>query len=264
MVVINITCFLVAFLACIIGKICGMGGGVIIKPVLDALGIMSVAAINFLSACTVCGMTLWSVGNSVVRRESQIDWKISSFLAVGAAVGGYGGKACFNAVAGLFSSADRAGAVQAVLLFIATLATLIYTLRKDRIASQQVSSPLPCILIGLFLGLLGSFLGIGGGPFNMAVLYYFFSMSTKIAAQNSLYIILISQIMGLLKTVFSGQIPAVPLGLLAGMVLFGILGSELGRILNRSLSECRTTLLFEGAMVLVMGISVYNFLKFML
>ena len=33
-------CFLVAFLACIIGKICGMGGGVIIKPVLDATGVM--------------------------------------------------------------------------------------------------------------------------------------------------------------------------------------------------------------------------------
>ena len=30
--------------------------------------------------------------------------------------------------------------------------------------------------------MLGTFLGIGGGPFNMAVLYFFFSMSTKVAA----------------------------------------------------------------------------------
>ena len=59
-------CFLVAFLACIIGKICGMGGGVIIKPVLDATGVMEVAAINFLSGCTVIGMTCWSVGKSMV------------------------------------------------------------------------------------------------------------------------------------------------------------------------------------------------------
>ena len=38
---------LVALLACTIGKICGMGGGVIIKPVLDAFGILSVATITF-------------------------------------------------------------------------------------------------------------------------------------------------------------------------------------------------------------------------
>ena len=35
-----------------------------------------------------------------------------------------------------------------------------------------------------------------GGPFNMAVLFYFFSMGTKTAAQNSLYVILISQLTG--------------------------------------------------------------------
>ena len=32
----NILSWLVALLSCIIGTICGMGGGIIIKPVLDA------------------------------------------------------------------------------------------------------------------------------------------------------------------------------------------------------------------------------------
>lgn len=260
---IHILCFSVAFSACIIGKICGMGGGVIIKPVLDALDIMSVAAINFLSGCTVCGMTLWSVGNALIRRESQIDWRISSPLAIGAAAGGILGRAGFSATAALFSSADTAGAVQAALLLAATLATLFYTLRKDSLASRHVAAPLPCGLIGLLLGMLGSFLGIGGGPFNMAVLYYFFSMSTKTAAQNSLYIILISQAAGLLKTVLSGQTPSVSWYLLGGMVLFGVLGSELGRMLNRRLTERQATTLLEGAMLLVMGISVYNFFRFL-
>ncbi|MEI3183290.1 MAG: sulfite exporter TauE/SafE family protein [Lachnospiraceae bacterium] len=39
---------------------------------------------------------------------------------------------------------------------------------------------------------MSSFLGIGGGPINLVVLLYFFSMDTKAAAQNSLYIILFS------------------------------------------------------------------------
>ena len=57
----SVFCFLVALLACLIGSICGMGGGVIIKPVLDASGFLPVAQINFFSCCTVLGMTLWSV-----------------------------------------------------------------------------------------------------------------------------------------------------------------------------------------------------------
>ncbi|MGC6176872.1 hypothetical protein [Lacrimispora sp. 38-1] len=45
--------FLVSFLASIIGAICGIGGGVIIKPTLDLLHLASVSSINFLSGCKV-------------------------------------------------------------------------------------------------------------------------------------------------------------------------------------------------------------------
>lgn len=39
----------VSFLASVIGAICGIGGGVIIKPVLDLCGLASVSTISFLS-----------------------------------------------------------------------------------------------------------------------------------------------------------------------------------------------------------------------
>lgn len=38
---------LVSFFSSLVGAICGIGGGVIIKPVLDATGTMSVTAISF-------------------------------------------------------------------------------------------------------------------------------------------------------------------------------------------------------------------------
>ena len=153
-----IICMLIAFLACVVGKICGMGGGVIIKPVLDALGVASVSAINFLSGCTVIAMSCWNVGKSFVKRDSQIDLKISTPLAIGAAVGGILGKTAYAAVAGLFPSADTAGGVQAGLLLAATFATLIYTINKDKIRMLHVRNPLACIVIGFALGMLGSFL----------------------------------------------------------------------------------------------------------
>ena len=43
--------FAIAFFASTIGVICGIGG-IIIKPVMDAVGAADVATINFLSGCT--------------------------------------------------------------------------------------------------------------------------------------------------------------------------------------------------------------------
>ena len=51
--------FLVSLLASVVGAICGIGGGVIIKPVLDLLHLESVSTISFLSVCTVLSMSCY-------------------------------------------------------------------------------------------------------------------------------------------------------------------------------------------------------------
>ena len=56
--------FLVAILATTIGGISGVGGGVIIKPVMDAVSGLPVATISFLSGCTVLAMTITSMVRS--------------------------------------------------------------------------------------------------------------------------------------------------------------------------------------------------------
>ena len=43
--------FAVSILSSIAGSICGIGGGVIIKPVLDAVGVMSVSSISGKAQC---------------------------------------------------------------------------------------------------------------------------------------------------------------------------------------------------------------------
>lgn len=261
---IQFICYLVTFFACTIGTICGMGGGIIIKPVLDATGVMTVSTITFLSGCTVIAMTCWSVGKTMLRRESVIDIKKTTFLALGAAIGGLSGKQLYSFVSSFFADPNTAGGIQACLLLAATLATFIYTLHKDKVTSKQVNSLTVCIIIGLILGVLGAFLGIGGGPFNMAILYYFFSMPTKKATQNSLYIVLFSQAASTLKTVTFDGIPDFHLSLLLGMVLVGIIGSEFGRRINRKTDEHQATFLFEGAMILIMCINLFNIFKFLL
>ena len=71
---------------------------------------------------------------------------------------------------------------------------------------------------------MSSFLGIGGGPINLVVLFYFFSMETKTAAQNSLYIILFSQITSLLTTLITHSVPEFTLPALVLMIAGGIGG----------------------------------------
>ena len=110
---------------------------------------------------------------------------------MGAAIGGVCGQQLFALVRSLFENQNTVGAVQAACLFLITLGTLIYTIRKASIRTLKVEGLVPSVLIGLALGIMSSFLGIGGGPINLVVLGYFFSMQTKTAAQNSLYIILV-------------------------------------------------------------------------
>lgn len=235
-----------------------MGGGVIIKPALDALNIMSVSAINFLSGCTVIGMSAWSVGKNFIKKEKGIDLKISAPLGVGAAAGGLIGKELLATLTSMFSNADRIGGIQAILLLVVTATTLIYTINKEKVKSLNVTQWYLCVIIGVFLGALGAFLGIGGGPFNMAVLFLFFSMPTKLAAQNSLVIILISQIAGLLKTMLFGNVPEVSVVVLCGMILCGILGSEIGGRISKRITDRCNTVLFEASMILVMALTAYN------
>lgn len=260
---ITFICFLVTFFACLLGTVCGMGGGIIIKPVLDAAGVMSVSTITFLSGCTVIAMACWNMGKTFLHKESVIDLKNTTFLAVGAAVGGLAGKQMFGMVESLFANKNTAGGVQACLLLAATVATLIYTVNKDKIKSKQVDSPVAGLVLGMLLGILGSFLGIGGGPFNVAVLYYFFSMPTKKATQNSLFIVLLSQLTSTAKTVAFDGIPSFDVMVLIGMVVVGIAGSEAGRWINRKIDNKQATWLLEGSMVLIMCINVYNIIKFL-
>lgn len=250
--------FVVSLAASVVGAICGIGGGVIIKPTLDIFGWASTSTISFLSGCTVLSMSCYSVVKSMRAGEHRVNLRTGTPLAIGSVIGGVAGKQLFTYLQTLFPNPERVGTVQALCLGVITLGTLLYTLRKNAIRTHHILHPLACILIGLILGICSSFLGIGGGPINLVVLYYFFSMDTKTAAANSLYIILFSQIASLVTTILTGTIPVFTSITLILMICGGILGGILGRIINRKLSNLAVEKLFIGLMVLIIVICIYN------
>ena len=253
--------FVVAFLSSIVGAICGIGGGVVIKPVLDMLRMGEPATINFLSGCTVLSMSLYSVSKALRAGDSKVETATGTPLALGAALGGVVGNEMFSAVKSFFGGSPMVGGVQAIALGIITLGTLVYTINKSRIKTHSMTNKLVCIIIGLLLGVMSSFLGIGGGPINLVVLGFFFGMDTKTAAANSLYIILFSQAASLLTTVITGSIPAFRILALVLMVAGGISGGIVGRKLNKKMDNKAVDNLFIGLMVLIVGICIYNVIR---
>ena len=248
---------IVSFLSSIVGAICGIGGGVVIKPVLDMLQLGAVSTINFLSGCTVLSMSLYSVGKSMIARDSKVALSTGTPLASGAAIGGVAGKELFGIIKSLFANGEMVGGVQAVALGLITVGTLLYTVNKAKISTRQITSRLFCVVVGLMLGIMSSFLGIGGGPINLVVLGYLFSMDSKTAAANSLYIILFSQSASLLATLVTGSVPEFRRGVRVLRVAGGIGGGMLGRKLNKKMDNRAVDKLFIGLMVLIVGICVY-------
>lgn len=254
----------VSFGASIAGAICGIGGGVIIKPVLDLFGWASVSTISFLSGCTVLSMSCYSVGRSMIGHDSRVDTRTGTPLAIGAAVGGVVGKQLFTMIRNASPDPNMVGGIQAGCLAVITLYTLIYTINKDSVHTRNVNGWGPCLIIGLLLGLMSSFLGIGGGPINLVVLYYFFSMDTKTAAANSLYIILFSQATSFVATLVTGTVPEFTPVTLVLMVVGGISGGMAGRVINKRMDNVAVENLFLALMAVIILISIYNTQQYLL
>lgn len=250
--------FLVSLCASAVGAICGIGGGVIIKPVLDVFHLESVSTISFLSGCTVLSMSCYSVSKSLLAGERRVSFQTGTPLALGAAAGGLAGNALFSCVRGFYQDPNTVGAVQAACLAAVTLGTLLYTVNKGRIRTHSVQNKALCVLIGLGLGCMSSFLGIGGGPINLVVLYFFFSMETKTAAANSLYIILFSQLASVSATILCRNVPDFHWTVLLLMVSGGIGGGVVGRVLNRRIDDRAVERLFIALMAVIIAISLFN------
>lgn len=258
---IIIVIFSICLISSMIGGICGIGGGVIIKPVLDAAGIMDITKVSFLSGCTVLAMSIVTFLRNR-KNKGVIDLKRITPLAIGAITGGVLGKRIFDLLKELFKNSTYLGAVQATLLIIITALTFVYTIKKSKIQSHDMNNSIICCLIGLTLGLISAFLGIGGGPINIMVLHFFFSMDSKKAAANSLYIIMLSQISSLFQSVVTHTIPVLNINILIIMIASGIIGGVLGGNINKKNSPKNVEELFLGAMGIIILINIYNFIKF--
>jgi uncharacterized membrane protein YfcA len=251
------------FIACTasaIGAISGIGGGIIIKPVLDACSRQGLAEINVLSGSTVLAMSLVSLlrgrGSGI-----KLEPKRGTALAGGAALGGAAGKLIFSAALRFFSHTTPIGIIQSLILIFLTLSVLLYLKKKKTIQPRNIRSIPFCVFIGSLLGMVSAFLGIGGGPINIMVISYFLSMDSKTAALHSLYTIFLSQAASFLLVFTESGIPPVNPFFIAAMVSGGIGGGLIGSRIVKVISNEQVDRLFSMVLGLVILLSAYNVVR---
>lgn len=226
--------FLVALLTSIVGSITGVGSGILMKPILDLFSSYSVEAINIMSAITVFAMSL-SAMIKELRNKVTINYKTVIFLSAGSIVGGIIGKKNFEYIKHSYGSGIVG--VQSALFSLLMFIIIIYLIKGKNLKNYKIDSKIIVAFVGFILGVVSAFLGIGGGPLNVVLLIFLFSMSAKEASLNSIFIIFFSQIASLIYGHITYGMPSINFFTLSLMVIGGVFGGILGRNMANYFSD---------------------------
>ncbi|MGL4106959.1 sulfite exporter TauE/SafE family protein [Clostridium sp. LP20] len=252
----NFTYLLIALMATTLGSMAGLGGGVIIKPILDFLGDYSLSTISVLSSFTVFSMAIVSIFKQI-RYKFKIELRKTILIGIGSILGGLIGENLINFIMALIDPVIVT-MIQNLVLALHLILIYIYMNNKNKFKSYHVENFFGCISIGLLLGAIASFLSIGGGPINVCILTIFFSMNTKEAAVNSIVTILFSQGSKLLTIATSTGFSSFDLRILPFMIVGGILGGLIGSNFNKLVSEKYILKVFNMVVISLILLNSYN------
>ncbi|MFD1849341.1 TSUP family transporter [Oceanobacillus bengalensis] len=248
------------FISSVIGAMAGLGGGTIIKPVLDFAGHYDLETIGILSASTVMAMSTMSLV-LMKTTEEKVDFKVSLLIAAGSIIGGLIGKGVFNFYVVNLESADMIGIIQSGLLALLLIIIYVYFKLDRFVTSYKITNKVIIFSTGLLLGLLSAFLGIGGGPLNVAILALLFSMTGREAVINSTFIIFFSQFASLVLVTFTTSFQGIDLTMLPYMIIGGIAGGCAGNILLFRLSSKAIRSIFSLTILVIVLVNIYNLVK---
>lgn len=248
----------VILIATTLGAIAGIGGGVLFKPVFDALGDYTASQVSVISSSAVFAMSLVSVVISTKQiREQKEQLKAMLPLAVGACAGGWLGEFIFSK----FTASDSLiRIIQNVILLILIIFVIIY-MKNENKKSLNRKEWYTAALTGLALGCVSAFLGIGGGPINVAVITLVFGLEIKNAVIGSLMTILFAQGTKLIS-VAAKDVSAFNLKLLPFVIIAGILGALLGRTINKKVNDKAVNSCFIAVQVIIIILCIFNIVKY--
>ena len=237
-----------------IGAFLGGGSGVIIKPLLTLLVDDTTEVINFISSVSVFAMSCSSTVKHL-RAKTKVDFKTVLLISAGSILGGFAGKHIFDLFNRLLSD-NLAMAYQAVMLACLLTVALWYVNKGKK--SFHLKNPITILLGGVVLGILSSFLGIGGGPINIMFFLLFFSMSMKEATVYSVAVIFFSQLSKLVTYVATATVPKFDYRILLIAAPAAVIAGIIGAALNKKANNKIVTRVFSAVLGVFICLNIYN------
>ncbi len=239
----------------VLSGIFGVGGGFLITPILLVLGIPIEVAVATGAAQTVAtaatgSYSQWQMGN--------VDLKMGMLLLMGGVVGSLAGVQIVSLLLRTgqmdlvvsLSYVLLLGILGALMLIEGTRAILksktaagtsrrrhtwVHNLPyKTRFVSSKLyMSMLPPLGLGVFVGLLGAVMGVGGGFVAVPFMVYVLAMPTKVVIGTSLFQVFVTSAMATVMQSSTNYSVDVVLALL--LILGGVIGAQIGVRAGRGL-----------------------------
>ncbi|MCL2574353.1 MAG: sulfite exporter TauE/SafE family protein [Defluviitaleaceae bacterium] len=252
---IGIIYSIIIFLACILGAIVGLGGGVFIRPIFDAIGYHPVLDIGFFSSTAILSMAVVSTVKKM-RDGTAIDVKKALLISAGALLGGMLGNLLLEHLLAAFGTQRPVQYMQIIATIVVLIFSLILTAKSNM--RYELKSKLYAAVLGVALGAIASFLGIGGGPINVPLMMIFFGLNIKDATAYSIIIIFFSHLSRIITLGVTVGYAHFDLSVLPYVIIAAAAGGLVGARLSKTFSEATVRKLFQGAICIVILLNIVN------
>ncbi|MYB47639.1 MAG: sulfite exporter TauE/SafE family protein [Cenarchaeum sp. SB0662_bin_33] len=238
---------LLAVAACALASIVGLGGGLVIVPVLIFLGLSPpIAAFSSLAAT----MSNATASSMVYAKQRRIEYKEAVKLGLMAIPG---------SVLGAALSKDAGVDLYSVLLAGILISAGVYVYIRPRLRNRPHPGTFIFLSISVgvsfFAGVVSSYFGIGGGVIFVPLLVILSGMSVMRAAPTSIMALLLTSVAGIVTHGVLGDTAAILALLLSAG---GLLGGMAGAKLSREVGERYTRILVLVTMIAAAITLIWN------
>ena len=232
------------FAAGILGSMIGLGGGIIVVPVLTFFGFPpTLSASNSLFAAFSN-----AVGSTIsYSRQKRIDYSLGLKL----------GLLCIpGTVLGAYISSDVTPGIFKILFGLVLIFSAAYIFLRKKIEPSEKNLTKKIIFFvisaSFFAGIISSFFGIGGGVIFVPLMVIGIGMSMKNAIPTSQFILLFASLSGIIVHSMLGHADFIQAGLLSiGAFAGGLIGARISLdIKEKSLQILVSTVILLAAIKL--------------